>query len=146
MKYLLDTCVISELAKPKPDPKVASWITSKEEENFYLSSITIGEIQRGIFKLPASEKKIRLQEWLDIDLINRFSGRILGIGLDESKKWGEIQAIAEKSGKKMPLFDSLIAAASLVHGMTVVTRNEDDMKASGVSIVNPWGTIIGNGK
>ncbi len=138
MKYLLDTCVISELSKPKPNSKVVSWITSKEEDNFCLSSITIGEIQRGIFKLPVSEKKLRLQEWLDVDLINRFSGRIIGIGLDESKKWGEIQAIAEKSGKKMPLFDSLIAAIGLVHGMAVVTRNEDDMKASGVSMINPW--------
>lgn len=138
MKYLLDTCVVSELSKPKPNSKVVSWITSHEEDNFYLSSITIGEIQRGISRLPESEKKTRLQEWLDDELINRFGGRIVGIGLNESKEWGRIQALAEKSGKKMPVFDGLIAAIGLVHGMAVVTRNENDMTASGVSMVNPW--------
>ena len=79
MKYLLDTCVISELKKRMPDPKVVAWIDEVEEQKIFLSVLTIGELQKGISKLPDEEKKKTLQEWVDYDLIDRFSGRIVGV-------------------------------------------------------------------
>ena len=138
MSYLLDTCVVSELVKSNPNPKVISWVNSRHEEDIFLSSITIGEIQKGISRLPESSKKDELQEWLERQLIERFPRRVLGIDLKVARKWGEIQALSEKSGVKMPVIDSLIASIGVVHNLTVVTRNTRDMEASGVGLFNPW--------
>jgi len=138
LSWLLDTCVISELIKPRPRPSVVSWLSSQEEEHLFLSSITLGEIQKGVSKLPESLKRSGLQEWLDLELTARFKGRILGIDSSVAKKWGEIQALSERSGIKMPVVDSLIAAIAMVHDLTVVTRNIHDLEPSGVRLFNPW--------
>ena len=138
MNYLLDTCVISELIKPKPNSKVIKWLRSCQEESLFLSSLTIGEIQKGISRLPNSRKKIKLQNWLDSELIQRFDERVLGIDFMVAQKWGEIQASSENAGIKMPVIDSLIASIGIVFDMTVVTRNTNDMKNSGVRLFNPW--------
>jgi predicted nucleic acid-binding protein len=138
LNYLLDTCVISELIKPKPSSKVTKWLRSCPEESLFLSSLTIGEIQKGISKLPDSRKRKKLQSWLDSELTQRFDKRILGIDFKVAQKWGEIQASSEIAGLKMPVIDSLIASIGIVFEMTVVTRNTADMKNSGVRLFNPW--------
>jgi hypothetical protein len=138
LNYLLDTCVISELIKPKPSSKVTKWLRSCPEEGLFLSSLTIGEIQKGISKLPDSRKRKKLQSWLDSELTQRFDKRILGIDFKVAQKWGEIQASSEIAGLKMPVIDSLIASIGIVFEMTVVTRNTADMKNSGVRLFNPW--------
>ena len=138
MKYILDTCVISELIKPRPSSNVVSWVNSCQEENLYLTTITIGEIQRGIFKLTKSKKRTNLQDWLENELIVRFDKRILGFGLLESKIWGKIQAKSEKNGTKMPILDGLMASIAIVHNMGIATRNIDDMEVSGATLLNPW--------
>ena len=138
MNYLLDTCIISELIKPKPNSKVIKWLRSCREESLFLSSLTIGEIQKGISKLSESRKKNELQTWLDVELALRFDRRILGIDIAVAKKWGDIQASSELAGNKMPVVDSFIASIGIVHDLTVVTRNTADMKPSGVTLLNPW--------
>lgn len=138
MNYILDTCVISELVKPLPNENVLEWIEKQSEDNLYLSVITIGEIQKGISKLPKSNKKTSLQTWLDNDLKFRFESRILPIDEKIAKEWGKIQGVSEKSGNKIPVIDGMIAATGLFHKMTIVTRNIDDMQISGIEIFNPW--------
>ena len=138
MNYLLDTCVISELIKPRPRAKVTKWLRSCGEKSLFLSSLTIGEFQKGISKLPNSQKKYDLQEWMENELIQRFDKRILGIDFQVARKWGMIQASSELAGTKMPVIDSLIAAIGIVHDMTVVTRDTSGMEKSGVSLFNPW--------
>ena len=138
MNYLLDTCVISELIKPKPSSTVIKWLRSCQEESLFLSSLTIGEIQKGISRLPDSRKRKKLQRWLDSELTQRFDKRIIGIDFKVAKKWGEIQASSEIAGVKMPVIDSLIASIGIVYDMTVVTRNIGDMKNSCVRLFNPW--------
>jgi predicted nucleic acid-binding protein len=142
MNFLLDTCVISELVKPRPNKKVIAWISSCREQSLFLSAITIGEIQKGILLLPNSNKKSNKKNellfWLESELIKRFERRILGIDVHVARKWGEIQAFSEQKGITMPVIDSLIAAIGLIHDMTVVTRNTEDMKSSGVRLFNPW--------
>ena len=138
MNYLLDTCVISELIKPKPSSTVIKWLRSCQEESLFLSSLTIGEIQKGISKLPDSRKRKKLQGWLDSELTQRFDRRIIGIDFKVAQKWGEIQASSEIAGTKIPVIDSLIASIGIVYDMTVVTRNTGDMKNSGVRLFNPW--------
>ena len=138
MRYLLDTCVISELAKPEPNKKVVAWTTQNDEENFYLSSLTFGELHKGIAKLPPSKRKENLLQWVEHDLKDRFKTRINDITLKIAKQWGETQGICESQGRPMPTMDGLIAATGLAHDLTVVTRNIANMQQSGVSLLNPW--------
>jgi predicted nucleic acid-binding protein len=138
MKYLLDTCVISEIIKPKADKNVISWMQNQDEESLYLSVLTFGEIEKGIEKSPDEAKKRKLQLWVEEDLKKRFEGRIVPINLDISVKWGAIQGTAELQGKPMPAIDGLIAVSGLVHNYIVVTRNVSDMEQSTVELLNPW--------
>jgi tRNA(fMet)-specific endonuclease VapC len=138
MRYLLDTCVISELVARQPDPNVLSWIDSVAEEKLYLSAITIGEKKKGIEKLSGSARRDTLAEWLEGDLLIRFKGKILSIDTDVMLAWGTMVADLEKQGKRMPAIDSLIAAIALEGRMALVTRNVDDFAQAGVAIVNPW--------
>ena len=138
MKYLLDTCVISELVKIRPKKKVVDWITQNNEGNFYVSSLTFGEIHKGIEKLPKSIRKNTLHQWVEHDLKERFRNRILSVDLNVAMVWGKIQAKTELDGKPMPAIDGLIAATGMAHDLTVATRNIADMEQSGVTLLNPW--------
>ncbi len=138
MKYLLDTCVISELFKTKPNKNVINWVISNEEQDFYLSTLTFGEIHKGIEKQLSISRKIKLHQWVEHDLKERFKNRILPIDIDVAMIWGQIQVKAELDGNPMPAIDSLIAATGLTHDLIIVTRNISDMKQSGVPLLNPW--------
>ena len=138
MKYLLDTCVISELVAKQPSEKVIDWIDNIEQESVYLSVITIGEIYKGIEKLPESKRKINLQKWLNDELIIRFRGKILLVDSDVMLVWGELTGRLDIEGKRMPAIDSLIAAIAIHNNCSLVTRNEDDFKNVALSIINPW--------
>jgi len=138
MKYLLDTCAISELVAKKPNPKVVDWIDSIDPDSAYLSVITIGEIWKGIEKLADSRRKATLQTWLSEELLARFSGRILSINLEVVLTWGQLTGSLESEGKKMAAIDSLIAATALHNHCSLITRNETDFINAGIAIVNPW--------
>ena len=137
MKYLLDTCVISELVKPTPDRKVVDWINELPPEALFLCVITIGEVRKGLTKLPDSRKKERLTLWLDTLLIE-YSERIFFIDLMVCENWGILQGNAEKAGTRMSTIDSLIAATTYTHNLTLATRNENDFAPSNIPIINPW--------
>ena len=137
MNYLLDTCVISELVKNSPDKNVINWLNSTPTEKLYLSVITIGEIRKGLTKLPDSKRKDLLINWLN-SLLEDYQNRILTIDLAAAENWGILQAKAEKEGNPMPSIDSLIAAIAHTHNLVLVTRNVSDFKPSGVPIKNPW--------
>ncbi len=138
MRYLLDTCVISELVARQPNPRVVAWVDAVEESRLYLSVVTIGEIRRGIAKLPDSPRKERLNRWLEEDLLLRFSGRIVPIDVGVMLTWGDLVARLERTGRVLPAMDSLVAAIALHGEFTLVTRNVRDFEGTGVQIVNPW--------
>ncbi len=138
MKLLLDTCVISEIIRAKPSGKVVRWIKSEEEGNLFISVLTLGELHKGIEKLPESKRKEELHNWVGNDLKERFLNRIIDIDMRVAMMWGKIQGMAERVGRSMPAIDSLIAATGLIHHLTVVTRNTSDMKESGVALLDPW--------
>ncbi len=138
MKYLLDTCVISELVAKKPNPKVIEFVDSLDPDDVFLSVITIGEIVKGIEKLAKSNRKQKLNDWLKEDLLARFDGKIIPLNTDVLIKWGALTARVESKGKPMPAIDSLIAATVSTHEMTLVTRNIEDFASAGIEIVNPW--------
>jgi tRNA(fMet)-specific endonuclease VapC len=138
MNYLLDTCAISDLLSRRPDPGLVAWIDGVNEARLYLCAISIGEICKGIQKLPASKRKRTLSEWLEGNLPQRFRDRILPLDIAAMLAWGALTAGLETRGTPMPAIDSLIAAVALHNGLTLVTRNEADFAHSGVPVLNPW--------
>lgn len=138
MMFLLDTCAISELVKPRPDENVVRWIDSIDERKLFISVLTVGELEKGITKLPESPRKTDLREWLEHDLLERFSGKVLPVDAGVAVAWGRNQGEAERSGTKLPVIDSLLAATAAVHRLTIVTRNVADFARCGATVFNPW--------
>jgi tRNA(fMet)-specific endonuclease VapC len=139
MNYLLDTCVISELVTKHPNPKVVNFVDSLDSDDVYLTVITIGEIAKGVEKMPKSKRKQELLLWLKEDLIVRFDGKIIPLDTEVLMLWGILIARLELTGITLPAIDSLIAATTLTHKLTLVTRNVADFRGTGIEIVNPWG-------
>ena len=138
MKYLLDTCLISELVKREPNPAVLSWLDARDEQTLFLSVLTLGELQKGISKLPDGARKDELRAWVEHDLVERFVGRMLTIDQETAQCWGQLQGESEQRGETLPVMDSLIAASAKTHGLMVVTRNVKDMERCQVRGCNPW--------
>ena len=138
MSWLLDTCVVSELIRPRPKASVVSWVLAHDESNLFLSVITIGELEKGIAKLPSSAKRTTLEHWVRHELADRFRGRLLAIDVGVATHWGRIAGGSEVRGQPLPVIDSLIAATALHHGFSLVTRNEADFKFPELDVINPW--------
>ncbi len=138
MKYLFDTCLVSELVRKIPEKKVVEWTAECDEELAYLSVLTVGEIQKGISKLGDKKRKASLQNWLDSHLLLRFNGRILPVSEEVAQTWGLLQGEAESKGIAISTIDGLIGATAITHNLTVVTRNEKDLTPTGAKIFNPW--------
>lgn len=138
MKYLLDTCVISELVKKEPHPGVIRWLDGCDESRMYLSVLTIGEITKGIAKLADGDRRERLQSWVTNELAVRFEQRLLEIDTEVAWAWGIMLGEAERLGEKLPVIDSLIAATANVHNLIVVTRNVQDIVRCQAKVFNPW--------
>ena len=138
MKYLLDTCVVSELVAKQPNPRVLAWIDSIDADGVYISVITVGEITKGIEKLPNSKRKQELIDWLENELLIRFQDNLIELDVNILIRWGKLNARLEISGRRSPAIDSLIAATALEHELILVTRNESDFAETGVEILNPW--------
>lgn len=138
MKYLLDTCVISEAVAKQPNQQVLQWLGSLDPNDVYLSVVTIGEIKKGIERLPASKRKDALDQWLRDDLLAQFRHRIIGLDVELMLQWGTLLARLEARGKMMPAVDAMIAAIAIQDDLTLVTRNETDFIESGARLFNPW--------
>ncbi|HEV3216453.1 MAG TPA: type II toxin-antitoxin system VapC family toxin [Vicinamibacterales bacterium] len=134
--FLLDTNIISELIKPKPEPKVTAWIESVDENLLYLSVLTLGEIRKGIMLLRDASRRTTLEAWLESDLILRFAERILSIDHQVADRWGRIAAATAKS--PISAIDGLLAATALDRNLTFVTQNTKDIALAGVPVFNPW--------
>jgi predicted nucleic acid-binding protein len=139
MKYLIDTCVMSECIKKTPNSRIENWFNQQQPENLFLSSLTIAEIKSGIYKIRISQptRSNALKHWLNKIEID-FSTRILPITDEVLNQWAEITADAQLQGKKMQVMDSLIAATAYTHKLILVTRNVDDFAAAPIEILNPY--------
>lgn len=136
--YLLDTCLFSELIKKEPSQSVIDWILEKDDSLFFVSSLTFGEIKKGIEKMAESTLKKKLEAWYQEFLIPRFWHRIIAIDGQVANTWGQLIAKAEKKGRVLPTIDSLIAATGITHNLHLVTRNTKDFQGLNISIINPW--------
>ena len=138
MRILLDTNVVSELISKRPNPAVLRWIDEIDAGAAYLSVVTVGEIRKGIEKLPESDRKGRLTRWLENDLMERFAGRILVIDVAVMLTWATLVSALERNGRPLPTMDSLIAAIALRNQCSLATRNAADFEDTGVALIDPW--------
>ncbi len=138
MSYLLDTCTISEMVSVEPNANVLKWFELQTEKSLYLSIITIGEIEKGIYQLIQSKKRLRLETWLFDELVPSFQNRLLGIDGKLMTTWAKMNAELKTKGMNRQSFDSLIEATALHNQMILVTRNVKNFQNSQVTILNPW--------
>jgi toxin FitB len=138
VKYLLDTCVLSELVKSAPEVQVLHWFELRKAHELFISAMTWGELQRGVTKLPESKRKSELTLWLQ-QLETGFEDRILPFDQKVSENWAQMTVQAETQGKSMAAFDSIIAATARANDCTLVTRNVRDFANAGIKVLNPWG-------
>ena len=135
MTWLIDTNIISEVRKgPRCDPAVAAWWSSAEDRDLFLSTLTIGEIRKGVeaIRIRDPDKARALEVWLQA-IVQAFGPRILGIDAAVAESWGRISAI-----RSVPVVDALLAATASVHGLVLVTRNATDVAGLGVRVLNPF--------
>ena len=138
MTFLLDTNVLSEWTKPRPNPGVVAWLAEVDEDRVFISVVTLAELRHGIERMAAGAGRKRLDEWLRDELPLRFEARVLPVDGAVADVWGKIVARAETAGRPIHAMDAFIAATADVHGLTLVTRNASYFEASLKAIVNPW--------
>jgi predicted nucleic acid-binding protein len=136
--YLLDTNIVSEWVKPRPNGNVVAWLAEASEDEIFISVCTFAELRFGVASMARGKRRDHLDEWLRSDLPARFDKRIVGIDVAIADAWGDIQARARQKGRPVGPMDGLIAATAAVHDMTIVTRNTRDFEAVGVPLLNPW--------
>ena len=137
MRALLDTCVLSELRSPRPNPGVGQAIDDLASDDLYLSVVSAGEIAKGIALLKDGRNKRGLESWLRA-LELGYADRLLPVDLETAHIWGELTATAQRRGRAIPAADGLIAATAVRHGLHVMTRNTGDFETMGVLLLNPW--------
>jgi toxin FitB len=138
VSFLLDTNVISELAKQAPDENVVAWLAGADEDQVFLSVVSLAELRRGVELLSPGRRRNRLETWLAEDLIERFEGRVLDVDSPTADAWGQIMARSQKAGQMLAAMDGFFAATAEVHGLTLVTRNTRDFECVEIAIHNPW--------
>lgn len=136
MSYLIDTCALSELVSARPDENVISWFESMPQEGLHLSVLSLGEIRKGVEKMPQGRRRNQILSWLEYDLPLWFENRMLPVDNHVADEWGRLLSKVERT---FPAIDSLIAATALYHRLTVVTRNVKDFDLPSVETLNPWG-------
>ncbi len=140
MSYLLDTCVISDAAR-KADTGLEQWLRGQSPLDLHLSVLSLGEIQKGVELLPAGKKREQLDAWLEHELPGQFAGRLLPVTSDVSLAWGRLAAVGKMEGRELPVIDGLLLATAQVHGLTLISRNTDDVNGRGVPVLDPYSGV-----
>lgn len=136
--FLLDTNVISELTRPRPEPRVTQWLDSVDESLLFLSVLTLGEIRTGLRMLQVGQRRAHLEMWINVELASRFAGRLLTIDAAVADHWGELAGDAHRHGTPLPVIDGLLAATAFHYHLTLVTRNLQDFAGRPIHVFNPW--------
>ncbi len=138
MSFLLDTNVVSEWMKPRPNPGLAGWLAEIDEDRVFLSVVTLTELRYGIDRMAAGRRRKRLNEWLQDELPARFAGRIVPIDRAVADACGKLVVRSEAAGRPIEAMDAYLAATAEVHQLTLVTRNAPHFQPVLRAILNPW--------
>ncbi len=134
---VLDTNLVSEPLKPKPDAAVLAWLDRQAPETLYLTTIALAELQAGIETLPAGKRRTELQA-ATTELVAQFEDRVLSFDQDSAHAFGRVCAGAQAAGNPIHFADCAIAAITLSRGFVLATRNVRDYKGAGIELINPW--------
>lgn len=135
MSYLLDTNILSELTKPKPNPRVLAWFAATPSDALHISVITLGERRSGVERMPDSKRRESIRLWLEQTLADWLGDRALPVSAAVADRWGRLTAQVKRP---LPAIDSLLAATALTHNLRIVTHNTRDFALPGVDVVDPW--------
>ena len=136
--WLLDTNILSELRKPKPEPKVVAFVEAQPLDSLYVSAVTFAEIRFGIELVADVHKRAALSDWLNLQLRPMFENRVLPVSEDAMFKWRLLVEEGRKAGHTFSQPDLIIAATALHHGLTIVSRDTGGYDRTGTLLVNPW--------
>lgn len=136
--WLLDTNILSELRRSRPEPKVEAFVGGQPLELLHVSEVTFAEIRFGIELVEDASRRSELQDWLNHRVRPVFAGRALPITEDIMLRWRLLVEAGRKIGHTFSQPDLIIAATALHHGLTIVTRNTSDYDRAGVAVRNPW--------
>ena len=136
--WLLDTNILSELRRVRPEPKVTAFVARQPLDLLYVSSVTFAEIRFGIEQLADAGRRAELQDWLTHDIRPMFEQRTLPVSEDVMLKWRLLVETGRKAGHTFSQPDLIIAATALHHGLTVVTRDRRDYDRAGAPVLDPW--------
>ena len=136
--WLIDTNVISELRKPRPEKRVVSFVSEQSLDTLFISTVTFAEIRFGIEKLNDPARRAQIAAWLENEMRHLFEDRVLPLSEDVLLEWRLIIEEGRKKGYTFSHPDVLIAATAVHHGLTVVSRNTREFAAAGARVFNPW--------
>jgi hypothetical protein len=136
--WLLDTNVLSELRRPKPDAKVVRFVSAQSLDLLYVSVVTFAEIRFGIELVKDVKRRMELNDWLDHKLRPMFEQRVLEISEDVMLKWRLLVEDGRKRGHTFSQPDLIIAATALQHDLTIVSRDTSEYEMANASVLNPW--------
>src|SRR5262249_12263886 len=134
VKFLVDANVLSEATKATPDQRVIAWLR-RHERDIAVDPFILGEVRFGILLLAKGKRRARLEQWFNEGVQRLYC---IPWEAEAGLRWAELIASLRRAGRAMPIKDSLIAATALLHGLTVVTRNDHDFRNAGVKVVNPF--------
>jgi predicted nucleic acid-binding protein len=136
--WLLDTNILSELRRPRPEPRVLSFIAAQPLDTLFISAVTLAEIRFGIERLDDAAKRAELSDWLALNVRPMFEQRVLPVTEDVMLKWRLLVEEGRKSGHTFSQPDLIIAATALHHGLTLVARDTTDYEKARARVRNPW--------
>ena len=138
MPWLLDTNILSEIRRLRPEPKVLAFIVGRRLDELYVSAVTLAELRFGIERLSEGGRREELRRWLAQTIRPMFDQRIVPVTEDILFRWRVLMEDGRKTGHTYSQPDLIIAATALEHGLTVVTRDRSDFDKTGVAVFNPW--------
>ena len=138
MAFLLDTNVVSETIRPRPQQLVLGWLAAQNPSDLFLAAQTIGELVRGARKVRERERRERFERWIEQDLARQFDGRVLPFDGRSAAIWGRLMGDGDREGRRPAAADAQIAAVAIRHELTLVTRNVRDFARLDVRLLNPW--------
>ena len=135
---VLDTNVVSEPRRPRPDSKILAWLAGQAPETLFLTATVVSELGVGVMTLPSGRRRSSMEAWLADLVEEHFAGRVLPYDVEAALAFANLVAAARARGREPKLSDAQIAAVARVHGMAVATRNVRDFEPLGVMVINPW--------
>ena len=138
MAFLLDTNIVSETIKPRPEPRVVDWLETQVSAELFLAAQTIGELVRGARKVKEDTRRERFERWIEQDLAQQFEGRVLPFDGPTAALWGRLMGDGDRAGRTPVAADAQIAAVAIHHQLTLITRNVKDFEHFDLKLLNPW--------